>query len=128
VHEYVRRSGNIDPVHLAGRRLQHAAQLRAERLRQLDVDRQPVVKERRCAAVRLVDDLITTGESVIEAAEVVRDQGGVVNEMVVLLDREKLESTGIGDGIAIPPWPVEKVEEILRLLWSLDQGCGFRFH
>jgi orotate phosphoribosyltransferase len=37
----------------------------------------------------LVDDLITTGESVIEAAEVVRDQGGVVNEMVVLLDREQ---------------------------------------
>jgi orotate phosphoribosyltransferase len=39
--------------------------------------------------VLIVDDLITTGESVIEAAEVVRDQGGVVNEMVVLLDREQ---------------------------------------
>ena len=39
--------------------------------------------------VLVVDDLITTGESVIEAAEVVRDQGGVVNEMVVLLDREQ---------------------------------------
>jgi orotate phosphoribosyltransferase len=38
--------------------------------------------------VLVVDDLITTGESVIEAAEVVRDQGGVVNELVVLLDRE----------------------------------------
>ena len=36
-----------------------------------------------------MDDLITTGESVIEAAEVVRDQGGVVNELVVLLDREQ---------------------------------------
>ena len=39
--------------------------------------------------VLVVDDLITTGESVIEAAEVVRDQGGVVNEFVVLLDREQ---------------------------------------
>lgn len=39
--------------------------------------------------VLIVDDLITTGDSVIEAAEVVRDQGGVVNEMVVLLDREQ---------------------------------------
>ena len=39
--------------------------------------------------ILVVDDLITTGESVIEAAEVVRDQGGVVNEMVVLLDREQ---------------------------------------
>ena len=39
--------------------------------------------------VLIVDDLITTGESVIEASEVVRDQGGVVNELVVLLDREQ---------------------------------------
>jgi len=39
--------------------------------------------------ILIVDDLITTGESVIEASEVVRDQGGVVNEMVVLLDREQ---------------------------------------
>jgi uridine monophosphate synthetase len=39
--------------------------------------------------VLVVDDLITTGESVIEAAEVIRDQGGVVNELVVLLDREQ---------------------------------------
>ena len=39
--------------------------------------------------VLIIDDLITTGESVIETAEVVRDQGGVVNELVVLLDREQ---------------------------------------
>jgi orotate phosphoribosyltransferase len=39
--------------------------------------------------ILVVDDLITTGESVIEAAEVVRDQGGIVNELVVLLDREQ---------------------------------------
>ncbi len=39
--------------------------------------------------ILVVDDLITTGESVIEASEVVRDQGGIVNEMVVLLDREQ---------------------------------------
>jgi orotate phosphoribosyltransferase len=39
--------------------------------------------------VLIIDDLITTGEGVIESAEVVRDQGGVVNELVVLLDREQ---------------------------------------
>ncbi|MFB3883972.1 MAG: orotate phosphoribosyltransferase [Thermodesulfobacteriota bacterium] len=39
--------------------------------------------------ILVIDDLITTGESVIESAEVVRDQGGVVNELVVLLDREQ---------------------------------------
>jgi orotate phosphoribosyltransferase len=45
--------------------------------------------------VLIVDDLITTGESVIEAAEVVRDQGGVVNELVVLLDREQGGQEGL---------------------------------
>ena len=39
--------------------------------------------------VLIIDDLITTGESVIEAAEAVREQGGIANEMVVLADREQ---------------------------------------
>jgi len=37
----------------------------------------------------MVDDLITTGQSVIDAANAARDQGGVVHELVVLLDREQ---------------------------------------
>jgi orotate phosphoribosyltransferase len=37
----------------------------------------------------MVDDLITTGQSVIDAANAARDQGGVINELVVLLDREQ---------------------------------------
>ena len=37
----------------------------------------------------MVDDLITTGQSVIDAAIAAREQGGVVNELVVLLDREQ---------------------------------------
>lgn len=39
--------------------------------------------------VLIVDDLITTGESVIEAAEAIREQGAIANELVVLLDREQ---------------------------------------
>jgi orotate phosphoribosyltransferase len=39
--------------------------------------------------VLIVDDLITTGESVIEAAEAVREQGAIATELVVLLDREQ---------------------------------------
>jgi orotate phosphoribosyltransferase len=39
--------------------------------------------------VLIVDDLITTGESVIEAADAVREQGGIATELVVLLDREQ---------------------------------------
>ena len=37
----------------------------------------------------MIDDLITTGQSVIEAAVAARDQGGIVSELVVLLDREQ---------------------------------------
>jgi len=39
--------------------------------------------------VLIIDDLITTGDSVIEAADAVREQGGIANELVVLLDREQ---------------------------------------
>lgn len=39
--------------------------------------------------ILIIDDLITTGESVIEAAEAVRQQGGIASELVVLLDREQ---------------------------------------
>ncbi|MEM3623142.1 MAG: orotate phosphoribosyltransferase [Candidatus Bathyarchaeia archaeon] len=50
--------------------------------------------------VLLVDDLITTGLSLKKAARAIRTEGGVVNEAVVLLDREeggkeKLEKSGI---------------------------------
>lgn len=39
--------------------------------------------------VLIIDDLITTGESVIEAAQAVREQGGIASELVVLVDREQ---------------------------------------
>ena len=39
--------------------------------------------------VVMIDDLVTTGQSVIEAASAAREQGGVVSELVVLLDREQ---------------------------------------
>jgi len=39
--------------------------------------------------ILMIDDLITTGLSVIEAAEAARAQGGIVCELVVLLDREQ---------------------------------------
>ena len=39
--------------------------------------------------VLIIDDLITTGKSVVQAAEAVRKQGGLVTELVVLLDREQ---------------------------------------
>jgi orotate phosphoribosyltransferase len=39
--------------------------------------------------ILMIDDLITTGKSVIQAAEAVREQGGMVSDLVVLLDREQ---------------------------------------
>jgi len=50
--------------------------------------------------VLLVDDLITTGLNLKKAAEAIRAEGGVVTEVVALLDREeggkaKLEKKGL---------------------------------
>jgi len=39
--------------------------------------------------VLLMDDLITKGGSILKAAEAVRAEGGIVNDAVVLLDREE---------------------------------------
>ena len=39
--------------------------------------------------ILMIDDLITTGQSVTDAAEAAREQGGIVTELVVLLDREQ---------------------------------------
>jgi len=39
--------------------------------------------------VLLIDDLITTGKSLGQAAEAVRTEGGVINDVVILLDREE---------------------------------------
>ena len=50
--------------------------------------------------VLLVDDLVTTGLNLKNAAEAISAEGGVVKEVVALLDREeggkeKLEKSGI---------------------------------
>lgn len=39
--------------------------------------------------VLLIDDLITTGRSLIKAVEAIRAEGGVVTDAVVMLDREE---------------------------------------
>jgi len=50
--------------------------------------------------VLMVDDLITTGKSTLEAIEAVRCESGVVNDAIVLIDREEggadaLKSNGV---------------------------------
>ncbi len=68
--------------------------------------------------VLLVDDLLTTGLTLKEAAESVRAEGGVVTDAVVFLDREEggremLEKTGI------KLHPLLKISEISKALYDL---------
>ncbi len=44
---------------------------------------------RRGEKVLLVDDLVSTGDSALKTVEAVREAGGVVNDVVVLVDREQ---------------------------------------
>ncbi|MHA1627051.1 MAG: orotate phosphoribosyltransferase [Candidatus Asgardarchaeia archaeon] len=39
--------------------------------------------------ILMIDDLITTGENLIEAANSIREEGAVVRDVVVLIDREQ---------------------------------------
>jgi orotate phosphoribosyltransferase len=73
--------------------------------------------------VLLIDDLITTGLSLKRAARAVRTEGGVVNDAVVLLDREeggkeKLEKSGIRLHAML------KVSEIANMLYEIGAIDG----
>jgi orotate phosphoribosyltransferase len=69
--------------------------------------------------VLLVDDLVTTGWSLIKAASAIRTEGGVVSDAFVLLDREeggqeRLTKNGIN------LHSVLKMEEAARILYELS--------
>jgi len=52
--------------------------------------------------VLLIDDLITSGGSILKAAESVRAEGGVISDAVVLLDREETGKENLAkDGIKL---------------------------
>ena len=73
--------------------------------------------------VILIDDLVTTGKSILRAAKAIRESGGIVNHAVVLIDREEggkqnLEANGI---------LLHSVTTISELLdWLLEQGVVSR--
>lgn len=69
--------------------------------------------------VLIVDDLITTGESVIEAAEAVREQGGIANELVVLLDREQGGTENLRKAY-VEPHTLFRVSEAFVWLTQVD--------
>lgn len=47
--------------------------------------------------ILLLDDLITSGKSLLKAAEAVRVEGGVINEAMVLIDREEGGKEALAD-------------------------------
>ncbi|MBW1971999.1 MAG: orotate phosphoribosyltransferase [Deltaproteobacteria bacterium] len=65
--------------------------------------------------VLIVDDLITTGKSVIEAAEAIRDSGGIADKLVVLLDREQGGYENLLQN-GIKPYFLFKVSDLFRWL------------
>jgi orotate phosphoribosyltransferase len=69
--------------------------------------------------VLLVDDLVTTGRSLIKAASAIRTEGGVVSDAFVLLDREeggreKLAKTGVDLHCVL------RMGEASRILYELN--------
>ncbi len=69
--------------------------------------------------VLIVDDLITTGESVIDAAQAVREQGGIANELVVLLDREQGGTERLREAY-VEPHILFKVSEAFAWLTQVE--------
>ncbi|GIU70544.1 MAG: orotate phosphoribosyltransferase [Candidatus Nitrosocaldaceae archaeon] len=71
------------------------------------------------AEVTVIDDVITTGRSVINAIEAIRANGGIVNNAIVLIDRlegakETLNRLGV-NLIAIAT-----IKEIAEILYNTD--------
>ena len=61
------------------------------------------------------------------AGVITRDDGALNHELIVktLLEREKLGSTGIGDGIAIPHGKLSDLEELIVAFGRSRQGVEF---
>jgi orotate phosphoribosyltransferase len=68
--------------------------------------------------VLLIDDLVTTGLTLKKAAEAVRDEGGVVTDAVVFLDREEGEGRQL-EKCGIKLHPMLKISEIAKSLYDL---------
>jgi len=59
---------------------------------------------------------------VLKASGQIKDEQRILSE---LLEREKLGSTGIGQGIAVPHTKSDQVEEVIGALGVSSKGIGF---
>jgi orotate phosphoribosyltransferase len=70
-------------------------------------------------SVLLLDDLITTGRSLIKAVEAIRAEGGVVKEAVVLMDREEGGKENLAEKNVTLHYLL-KVSEAAKKLYEMD--------
>jgi orotate phosphoribosyltransferase len=76
--------------------------------------------------VLIVDDLITTGKSVIDAAKAIRAEGGTVANAIVLIDREeKGTENAAKEGIKLRSFM--KIREIAKMLYDLQEITKDRY-
>ena len=74
--------------------------------------------------VLVLDDVITTGKNVVEAAEAIRAEGGVVEDALVLLDRQQGGEKNLGKvGVRLHAFATMKqVAERLSTRGMIDEG------
>jgi len=68
--------------------------------------------------VLLIDDLITTGLTLKEAAQAVRAEGGVVTDAVVFMDREEGGKEQL-EKVGVKIHPIFKISEISKILYDI---------
>jgi len=73
--------------------------------------------------VMVLDDVVTTGKSVLEAAEAIRAEGGVVDDAVVLLDRQQGAPENMRkNGVKLHPFTtMRRIAERLLRLGTIDE-------
>ena len=71
---------------------------------------------------RTKEGALTELVEALKEADLIRDREKVVR---VILDREKLGSTGIGDGIAIPHGKLKDIQTILCAFGRSEEGVNF---
>jgi len=70
--------------------------------------------------VLIIDDIITTGKSIVETAEAVRAEGGIVEDVLVLVDREEGGAANLSEqGIKLHAFL--KVKDVAKSLYELEE-------
>jgi orotate phosphoribosyltransferase len=74
--------------------------------------------------VLLLDDVATTGKNIVEATEAIRAEGGVVEDAVVLLDRQQGGETSLGKiGVKLHAFTtIRRMADKLASLGTIDES------